>query len=48
MNTTLDLWRKTLEGLEISTTKIEYVKCKFSRNGNKDVISVKIEDKVTP
>ena len=33
---------------KISKTKIEYVKYKFSRNGNKDVILVKIDDQDIP
>ena len=44
VNTKLKLWRQTLDsqGFRLSRTKIEYMECKFSKQGIQDYSIVRL------
>ena len=43
-NANLEIWRDALEsGFRLSTTKLEYMECKFSKSTNKDESFVRLD-----
>ena len=45
VNAKLELWRQTLEsrGFRLSRTKIEYMECKFNKQGTRDYSIVRLD-----
>ena len=48
VNTKLKLWRNNLEstGFKLSRRKMEYMKCKFSKNARMEDVIIKLNDQI--